>query len=51
MKYISKIEEKKEPERYLNPLDWGIAVHKTLENLFTKTEKLQQLKYRKFKMN
>ena len=40
MKYISKIQEKKEPERYLNPLDWGIAVHKTLENLFYQNRKI-----------
>ena len=33
---FQKIKDKNDPERYLNPLDWGIAVHKTLENLFYK---------------
>ena len=36
LKYVLKIKDKNDPERYLNPLDWGIAVHKTLENLFYK---------------
>ena len=47
MKYISKIEEKKEPERYLNPLDWGIAVHKTLENLFYQNRKITAIEIQK----
>ena len=44
---ISKIEENKEPERYLNPLDWGIAVHKTLENLFYQNRKITAIEIQK----
>jgi len=39
-KYILKIKEKKKLHQYLEPSEWGIAVHKTLEKLFFKERKI-----------
>lgn len=34
LKYIAKIKDKKQPDKFLSSSEWGIAVHETLENLF-----------------
>ena len=36
-KYVLKIKEKKKINQHLEPSDWGIGVHTTLENLFYNT--------------
>ena len=38
--YILKIKEKKKINQYLEPSEWGIAIHKTLERLFYKGRKI-----------
>ena len=49
LKYVAKIKEKKQPSKYLNPSEWGIAVHKTLENLFYKNRTISQNEIKKIK--
>jgi len=39
-KYVLKIKEKKKLHQYLEPSEWGIAIHKTLEKLFFKERKI-----------
>ena len=33
-KYVIGIKENQSPSKFLEPSDWGIAVHNTLEKLF-----------------
>lgn len=49
LKYVAKIKEKKQPSKYLNPSDWGIAIHKTLENLFYENRIIRQSEIKKIK--
>ena len=48
-KYILKIKEKKKINQHLEPSDWGIGVHKTLENLFFKGRKIDIHEIKKIK--
>ena len=49
LKYVAKIKEKKQPSKYLNPSEWGIAIHKTLENLFYENRIIRQSEIKKIK--
>ena len=42
LKYLAKIKEEKQPSKYLNPSEWGIAIHNTLETLFCKNRIINQ---------
>jgi len=48
-KYILKIKEKKKINQYLEPSDWGIGIHKTLEKLFYKGRKIDIHEIKKIK--
>ena len=48
-KYVLKIKEKKKINQHLEPSDWGIGVHKTLENLFFKGRKIDIHEIKKIK--
>lgn len=50
LKYVAKIKEKKQPSKYLNPSEWGIAIHKTLENLFYKNRIISESEIKKIKI-
>ena len=49
LKYLVKIEEKKQPSKYLNPSEWGIAIHDTLETLFCKNRIINKIEIKKIK--
>ena len=48
-KYVLKIKEKKKINQHLEPSDWGIGVHTTLENLFYKGRKIDIHEIKKIK--
>ena len=48
-KYVLKIKEKKKINQYLEPNDWGIGIHKTLEKLFYKGRKIDIHEIKKIK--
>lgn len=48
-KYVLKIKEKKKINQHLEPSDWGIGIHKTLENLFYKGRKIDIYEIKKIK--
>ena len=48
-KYVLKIKEKKKINQHLEPSDWGIGIHKTLENLFYKGRKIDIHEIKKIK--
>ena len=52
-KYVLKIKEKQKINQHLEPSDWGIGIHKTLENLFYKGRKIdiQEIKKIKTELN
>ena len=49
LKYLAKIKEEKQPTKYLNPSEWGIAIHNTLETLFCKNKVINQSEIKKIK--
>ena len=48
-KYVLNIKEKKKINQHLEPSDWGIGIHKTLENLFYKGRRIDILEIKKIK--
>ena len=49
LKYLAKIKEEKQPTKYLNPSEWGIAIHNTLETLFCENKIINQSEIKKIK--
>tara|TARA_B110001450_G_scaffold180403_1_gene168534 strand:+ start:25 stop:2709 length:2685 start_codon:yes stop_codon:yes gene_type:complete len=48
-KYVLKIKEKKKINQHLEPSEWGIGIHKTLENIFYKGRKIDIHEIKKIK--
>ena len=48
-KYVLKIKEKKKINQYLEPSDWGIGIHQTLESLFYKGRIIDENEIKKIK--
>jgi len=48
-KYVTKIKEIQEPNKFLTASDWGIAIHKTLENLFYENRNITEKEITKIK--
>ena len=46
-KYVLKIKEEQSPKNFLNNSEWGSAIHKTLENLYSQYEYIDSDKLKK----